>query len=181
MSFVSHQTIRLSAGKHSSPEEGACVMELASMLAGESFTDHPACVCPVIGSFLRAYNDSVGDQRRQDLYPYVSMVVGSLASAEVERSRAERLVAWSSENFRRRWARFFPRPVARAMSHMRKPPIPLDALGAHAVHSIPRHTDETHSAALKLIDELVAIGERERHGSPPVTTESGAPSLEEVA
>jgi hypothetical protein len=181
MSFVSHQTIRLSAGKHSSPEEGACVMELASMLAGESFTDHPACVCPVIGSFLRAYNDSVGDERRQDLYPCVSMVVGSLASAEVERSRAERLVAWSSENFRRRWARFFPRPVARVMSHMRKPPIPLDALGAHAVHSIPRHTDETHAAALELIEELVAIGGRERRGSPPVATERGAQSLEEVA
>ena len=28
-------------------------MELASMLAGEQFTDHPACVCPVLGSLLR--------------------------------------------------------------------------------------------------------------------------------
>jgi hypothetical protein len=178
--FASHQTIRLSAGKHSSPEEGACVMELASMLAGESFTDHPACVCPVIGSFLRAYNDSVGDERRQDLYPYVSMVVGSLASAEAERARAERLVAWSSENFRRRWARFVPRPVAQVMSHMRKPPIPLDALGAHAVHSIPRHTEDTHAAALKLIEELVAIGERERPPSGPMNPDRSPVSLREA-
>jgi len=178
MSLVSHQTIRLSAGKHSSPKEGACVMELASMLAGESFTDHPACVCPVIGSFLRAYNDSVGDERRQDLYRYVSMVVGSLASAEIERARAERLVAWSSENFRRRWARFFPRPVARVMSHMRKPPIPLDALGAHAVHSIPRHTDETHATALNLIEELVTIGDRP--APAPRAADREAPSLQEV-
>jgi hypothetical protein len=39
MSPVSHQTIKLSKGKHRAPEDGACVMELASMLAGESFTD----------------------------------------------------------------------------------------------------------------------------------------------
>ena len=42
MSPVSYQTIKFSKGKHAYPEEGACVMELASMLAGEPFTDHPA-------------------------------------------------------------------------------------------------------------------------------------------
>lgn len=42
MSPVSYQTIKLSKGKHTDPEDGACVMELASMLAGEPFTDHPA-------------------------------------------------------------------------------------------------------------------------------------------
>jgi hypothetical protein len=43
---VSHQTIRLSKGKHASAEQGACVMELASMLGGEPFNDHPGSVCP---------------------------------------------------------------------------------------------------------------------------------------
>src|SRR5947209_10781009 len=64
MSTPTYQTIKLSKGKHSSPDSGACVMELASMLAGEPFTDHPQTVCPVIGSFLRAYNDSIDDERR---------------------------------------------------------------------------------------------------------------------
>ena len=77
MSPVSYQTIKLSKGKHSSANDGACVMELASMLAGEPFTDHPAAVCPVIGSFMRAYNDSIDDRRRQDLYAYAARVVGS--------------------------------------------------------------------------------------------------------
>ena len=67
MSPATHQTIKLSKGKHSSPESGACVMELASMLAGEQFTDHPWSVCPVVGSFLRAYNDAIDDDRRQDV------------------------------------------------------------------------------------------------------------------
>src|SRR4051812_3696389 len=62
-----HQTVRLSRGKHSSPAQGVCVMELASMLAGESFNDRPACVDPVIGGLLRAYNDNVDGERRQDL------------------------------------------------------------------------------------------------------------------
>ena len=84
---VSHQTVRLSVGKHRSPEDGACVMELASMLAGEPFSDHPSSVCPVIGSFMRAYNDSVDDEHRQDLYAYASAIVGSRAGDEVERAR----------------------------------------------------------------------------------------------
>src|SRR3989440_8340699 len=97
MSPVSYQTIKLSKGKHSSREAGACVMELASMLAGEPFTDHPASVCPAIGSFLRAYNDSIDDRRRKDLYAYAAQVVGSRNTAEVERARAARLIAWAAD------------------------------------------------------------------------------------
>src|SRR5437764_4983871 len=74
---ASHQTIRLGRGKHASPDEGACVMELASMLAGEPFSDHPESVCPVISTFLRSYNDAVDDRRRQDLYAYAARAVGS--------------------------------------------------------------------------------------------------------
>jgi len=78
MTPVTHQTVKLSKGRHDSPDEGACVMELASMLAGEPFSDHPASVCPVIGSCLRAYNDWIDDDRRQDLYRYAAKVVGML-------------------------------------------------------------------------------------------------------
>ena len=58
-------------------------MELASMLAGEPFSDHPASVCPVIGSLLREYNDSLDEQRRQDFYAYASKVVGSHSAFDV--------------------------------------------------------------------------------------------------
>jgi hypothetical protein len=33
----------LSRGKHRNPRKGACFMELASLLAGERWSDHPAC------------------------------------------------------------------------------------------------------------------------------------------
>ena len=154
MSTVSHQTIKLSKGKHSSPEDGACVMELASMLAGEAFTDHPACVCPAIGSFLRAYNDSLDDERRQDLYDYASRVVGTHGSSALERARAERLIAWAVARRPRPWSRLLPERW-RGRTPGRRPSI--DAAGTHAVHSIRRHTDESHAAALALVDELAAM------------------------
>ena len=33
----SHQTVTIRRGKHASPDRGACVVELASMLAGQRY------------------------------------------------------------------------------------------------------------------------------------------------
>ena len=38
----------LSRGKHRNPRKGACFMELASYLAGERWSDHPACTHPLL-------------------------------------------------------------------------------------------------------------------------------------
>jgi hypothetical protein len=165
MSPVSYQTIKLSKGKHASPEDGACVMELASMLAGEPFTDHPASACPVIGSFLRSYNDSIDETRRQSLYAYASKVVGSRGGQRIQEARAERLAEWADEMLRTRRTWFLRSPL-RALTRLRKPPI--DAIGPYAVHAIPKHTDETHRAVLALIDELLAIGVRDARVSARV-------------
>lgn len=132
------------------------------MLADEPFSDHPQCVCPVIASFLRDYNDSVSDERRQDLYRYAAMVVGTGASIEVQRARAEHLAAWSTEIHQRRYATFLPAAIARALSRLLRPPGGIDALACYALRSIRDHTDETHAAVLALIEELVAIGPPER-------------------
>lgn len=156
MSPVSHQTIKLGKGKHVSPEDGACVMELASMLAGEPFSDHPASVCPVIGAFLRAYNDSVDDARRQDLYAYAARIVGTRAGIKVQRDRAERLTEWAMDMQRRRWTGLLPLSRLR-MAGLRREPS-AHVVGTYAVRAIPRHTDQTHAEVLELIDALLAIG-----------------------
>jgi hypothetical protein len=160
MSPASYQTIKLCKGKHSSAADGACVMELASMLAGEPFTDHPASVCPVIGSFMRAYNDSVDDRRRQDLYAYASMVVGSRTSADVQRTRAEFLTAWAQQFRRNQWTRHLLPQRMRALTRHRNPS--LESVGTHAVHSITRQTEGTHAAVLEAIDQLLLIGAEQR-------------------
>src|SRR5437588_4651167 len=102
---ISHQTIKLSRGRHSSPQHGACVMELASMLAGESFGDQPRSVSRPIASFLRSYNDLLDDRRRPDLYRYAAQAVGTSASTKVEEARAALLLAFGDESWRRRAAR----------------------------------------------------------------------------
>jgi hypothetical protein len=90
MKGLNQQTIRLSKGKHRSVEEGACVVELASMLGGERFSDEPSSVCPVIRDFLRAYNDRVDDKGRQALYGCAAAIVGSRSTPCVERERLRR-------------------------------------------------------------------------------------------
>src|SRR3954451_9652099 len=91
---VSHQTVRLARGRHRSPDQGACAVELASMLAGERFSDRPKCVSGVIGAFLREYNDRVYDGRRQDLFEYAALAVGTRAPRRVELERTERCLVW---------------------------------------------------------------------------------------
>jgi hypothetical protein len=155
MSPATYQTVKLSKGKHISPEDGACVMELASMLAGEPFSDHPRCACPVTASFLRAYNDSVDDSRRQDLYVYASQMVGTRSTAAVQRARGQRLAAWELELRRQRWPRRMLPERVRGFGL--RPRSALDAVGTHAVHAIGKHSDATHAEVLALIDELLAL------------------------
>src|SRR3954470_6658475 len=92
----SHQTVRLSKGRHKNAAEGTCVAELTSMLAGERFTDHPRCACPALTAFLRGYNDAIDNGKRQDLYALASELVGTRADEETTTARGERLVdlAW---------------------------------------------------------------------------------------
>ena len=94
MTQASHQTVRLSQGKHRGPDHGACVMELSSMLAGEPFSDRPRCVDPVIAGFLRT-TTTASTSRRQDLYPLASEVVGTRAVAGVQAERARMCLAWA--------------------------------------------------------------------------------------
>ena len=63
------------------------------MLAGEPFSDRPQSVCPVLGAYLRSYNDVIDDDRRQDLFRYAAEAIGTAGPAELRRRRAERCLA----------------------------------------------------------------------------------------
>ena len=66
----------LSRGRHRTPRRGACFMELASLLAGERWSDHPSCTHPLLGQLAREVNDLTSDAERQQLLPLISSVVG---------------------------------------------------------------------------------------------------------
>ena len=66
----------LSRGKHRNPRRGACFMEMASFLAGERWSDHPACTHPLLADLARLVNDIVSDGARSRLVPMIPSVIG---------------------------------------------------------------------------------------------------------
>jgi hypothetical protein len=66
----------LSRGKHRSPRTGACFMEFASLLAGERWSDHPACTHPLLAAVARHVNDYTSDAGRPRLAPLIPSVIG---------------------------------------------------------------------------------------------------------
>jgi len=67
----------LSAGKHEQGAGQACVMEYVSILAGESFSDHPSCTDPVLAAAARSVNDWMTDGGRQMLVPLIGRLFGT--------------------------------------------------------------------------------------------------------
>src|SRR4051812_15218315 len=139
-----YQTVTLGKGRHDSPEQGACVIELASMLAGERFSDHPASVCPVIAGFLRGYNDLLPAGEEDELYAYASRVVGTAAPAAVRRERARRALEWAGRR----------RPRAPPVRLRRWDLVLLPAV--QAALRMPR--DLRRERVVALLDELIAMG-----------------------
>jgi hypothetical protein len=66
----------LSRGKHRNPRKGACFMEYASFLAGEPWSDHPACTHPLLAAIARHVNDCTTDDGRSRLAPLIPSVIG---------------------------------------------------------------------------------------------------------
>jgi hypothetical protein len=66
----------LSRGKHRNPRKGACFMEFASFLAGERWSDHPACTHPLLAHLARLVNDHTSDAGRHHLVPLIPAVIG---------------------------------------------------------------------------------------------------------
>ena len=104
------RAVRLTPGAHSSPQQGVCVVELASVIAKERFSDRPRCVCPVIGAFLRGWNDRAPYAQRQRLGPYAARIVGSRGISRVTRERRDICLQWAGAELahgaaRRLWSR----------------------------------------------------------------------------
>jgi hypothetical protein len=66
----------LSRGKHRSPRQGACFMEFASLLAGERWSDHPACTHPLVAAMARHVNDYTSADGRPQLVELIPSVIG---------------------------------------------------------------------------------------------------------
>jgi hypothetical protein len=136
-------------------------MELASMLAGERFSDRPKSVCPLIGAVLRTYNDSLDDHRRQDLYRFAAQAVGTRGDFELQRSRAA--VALDAAREARQEA---PRGKRLEEPDLNAGP---EAIADYVVDSMARRAysryrsrrwdDASHERMVALLDRLIATGQ----------------------
>ena len=160
--MATYQTARLGPGRHDGPGAVVCIMELAAMLSGERFSDHPVSVCPVIGSLLRAYNDNIDDRRRQDLYRYAAEAVFTRSDFPLQRRRAQIAIDWARNRY-----------AARGGTLRRTPATPSpdngpNEIAYYVMGSLGRRrrlrsrpgwwSDEAHVGLLAMMDEMAALG-----------------------
>ena len=94
MTTLDLDTLVLDANSHDPGSDRMCVMEAVAMLAGEQWSDHPQCASPVIGAFLRSWNDSLPDDDRQQLKQYIPRLLNSRGTHDQETERSWLATDW---------------------------------------------------------------------------------------
>lgn len=155
--------VRLAPGSHDSPRDGVCVVELASVIAGEDFSDRPRCVCPVIAAYLRGWNDRVAHGERQRLAPYATLIVGSRDGRKTTRRRRDICMEWSGAQLRRgrirsALSRFGVRVRIAIFCGISAAIRPNEGAADYAARIAMARRDT--SAAFVLLDRLLAAGGR---------------------
>jgi hypothetical protein len=88
------EVTELHHGGHS-PGERMCAMEAVAYIAGEPWSDHPQCASPVIAAFMRSWNDSLPDDKRNALLlPLIPKLVGTRGTPELEERRSLMAADW---------------------------------------------------------------------------------------
>ena len=91
------QVTTLKSGSHKPNDDAEfCVMEAVAYVAGEPWSDHPACTCPVITAFMVSWNDALpnDDERARLLLPLIPALVGTRGSKALETRRANMAADW---------------------------------------------------------------------------------------
>ena len=100
------QIVRLDNGGHTNFEAGVCAMEAAAYIAREPWSDHPECVCPVIGVFMRAWNDGLPDtDRTAILLPLVAKTINTRGSGSLAERRSLMAADWLVRTHTVAWLR----------------------------------------------------------------------------
>jgi hypothetical protein len=96
----------LDRGAHIGISQGACVMEAVAYVARLPWSDHPQCVCPVLGAFLRSWNDALPDEERTSiLLPLIPRLVNTRGSKALARRRSLMAADWLVRTHTPAWLR----------------------------------------------------------------------------
>ena len=104
------EKITLKSGAHDPGSQQFCVMEAVAYIAGEPWSDHPECVCPVIAAALRNWNDSLKTDEERDrlLKPLIPHLIGTRGTKDDERRRSYMAVDWLIRVYTPKWLRLIP-------------------------------------------------------------------------
>ena len=95
----------LESGSHA-PDGRWCIMEAAAFVAGEPWSDRPECVSPVIGAFMRNWNDNLPDDERTALLlPLLPKLLNTRGSTELEQRRSLMAADWLVRTHTVAWLR----------------------------------------------------------------------------
>ena len=107
-------TIHLGEGAHQPNNDGQwCLLEAVAWVAGETWTDSPQCVCPVLAGFGRRLNDLLPDNRRQELRPFIPAMVGTAGDGH-QATRRFMALDWSLRTATPLWMDAADQPEAAA-------------------------------------------------------------------
>ena len=90
------ESLSLAHGNHAEQDKKWCALEAVAFLAGEPHSDAPKCACPVLARFVIRLNDRWNDNRRQQLKPYLPMLLGTRGGPELELRRAYIAADWAT-------------------------------------------------------------------------------------
>jgi hypothetical protein len=87
------ETLILAKGAHNDRSDGLCLLEAVAWWAGETHTDQPACVSPILGAYGRAINDLLPHDKRQQLRQLIPLLPGTAADG-LDETRSYAALDW---------------------------------------------------------------------------------------
>jgi hypothetical protein len=141
----------IQAGAHGTPEDGACLMEYVSVLAGSDFNDHPRCTDPTLAAVARYVNDSCTETGRQTLVSFAPTLAAT-GPAGARGTAAIVLATVRAANQAAGEPRLLRRQLRRAEQRYTR------VTGAGPLAALARHLDGMHrlGPAMRRVDLSVA-------------------------
>lgn len=145
--------LMLKSGPHEGPEEGGCVVEWATHVAGDPWGSLSSSVCPILSAHLMCWNDVLPDDERQSLKQYIYRLPHTRGTTEVARARGLMAYDWLVRVY-------FPTFCAR---------IPSLADLAPKLESLPPIADGTIEEARLALSQVRDKAQRTLSTPPPNT------------
>jgi hypothetical protein len=127
------KNIHLAKGYHRAKTPGEwCLMEAAAYIAGEPWSDHPKCVSTVLTAYGMALNDSLDDDQRQKLIPFIPRMLGTANDGQDE-ARSYLALDWLMRTYTPAWLDLAG--LAAEATALREHPQIMDTEALHSIRS----------------------------------------------